>query len=578
MSTQLPTYARIINIESDYHDPLYLDGQQTPAINGLLVNAPFRFDVLDLRHYEVPLIVRAPYFTGRKLCISHFAVDGWHQCADHFCVQELEISVPLDLLDDYKKHIDDIKHPDAVQFIPLGSDGKPDEAGTIAHGYIGKVTIKAQTNRQTKQRGCQGIASFNGTLQDIHIGGNGIHIETDMDQHGISAVHLVDCVIGSHHAPCKIFSPSGTHQPGVVIADRKQSRVSTGNQLINIDAPFFDIPDAAACQAVGCTGYSHSEPQETAMSNQSTQQMSSAGVRQLIASESPEPHPYHCSAGYPTIGVGHKMSRSEAMSGKIQLPDGRVLDYRKKGGLTQFEIIDLLKADLPEFNNAVNDAIHAPLRQNEVDALVHFAFNVGAPAFRSSTLVKRINEQRYDDVPNQIRRWKYETVNGKKRESRGLMNRREVEVAMWEGKETHGEVDVSWLPDASPIENRHIAEPHVQGDPQTPASPQPDAQGFDETYKRVTEQLKAETEERIRQARAEAVDAFIIQNSKPAKQSKILATSAVGITGTVAALAGSYFGLSTEVVALLTGGLGVLTNAANWYWRRYKTTKVLTHE
>lgn len=252
MNKPLPTYAHVINADSNYQSGLVLDGAVTPAVNGLLVKDAFRVTELDLRDYEVPLIVRAEFFYAKKIKISHFSVDGWHQCANHFYVEELEISVPLDLLDDYKKHPDKIKHPDAVQFIPLDALGDPDETGTISHGYIKKITIVANNDRATKERGCQGVGSFNGTLKDVCLGENGIHIETDVEEHGISIVHAIDCVIGSETAPCKIFSPSGLYKPGIVISDRKHDRVSSGTQLINIEAPFFDISGDADCMTDGC--------------------------------------------------------------------------------------------------------------------------------------------------------------------------------------------------------------------------------------------------------------------------------------------------------------------------------------
>ena len=253
MNPALPTYAKIIDDAIIDGTSLTLNGSIERAVNGLLIKSPVTFDSLDLSHYEVPLIVRSHGFKCRKLTISHFAVDGWHQCADQFDVDELIITVPLDLLDDYKKHIDNIKHPDAVQFIPLDADGNPDDNGIISNGRIGKVSIKAKTNHQTKERGCQGIASFNGTLNKVSIGENGISIASDIDQHGISCVHAIDCVFGSETEPCTIFSPSRTHSPGIVISDRKQDRVSTGNQLVNIKAAFFDVPTGAtACKTVGC--------------------------------------------------------------------------------------------------------------------------------------------------------------------------------------------------------------------------------------------------------------------------------------------------------------------------------------
>jgi hypothetical protein len=54
----------------------------------------------------------------------------------------------------------------------------------------------------------------------------------------------------------------------------------------------------------------------------------------------------------------------------------------------------------------------------------------GAAAFRNSTLLKLLNQGKYAEVPAQLRRWIY--AGGKK--CKGLANRREKEVEMWEGE------------------------------------------------------------------------------------------------------------------------------------------------
>jgi len=65
---------------------------------------------------------------------------------------------------------------------------------------------------------------------------------------------------------------------------------------------------------------------------------------------------------------------------------------------------DLVK-HLEAFEAAVNNAVKVPLTQNQFDALVSFAYNVGTGAFSSSTMVKRINAGLFDEVPAQFDRW-----------------------------------------------------------------------------------------------------------------------------------------------------------------------------
>lgn len=135
-------------------------------------------------------------------------------------------------------------------------------------------------------------------------------------------------------------------------------------------------------------------------------------------------HEYLDSGGAPTIGIGHLLTRSERRSGKVMI-GGLTVVYRK--GLTEQQCWDLLDQDLEPAEKSVNEAVTVPLNQNQFDALVSFAFNVGDGAFRSSTLLKLLNQGRYDDVPTQLRRW----IRDNGHVVQGLINRREKEITLW---------------------------------------------------------------------------------------------------------------------------------------------------
>ena len=47
--------------------------------------------------------------------------------------------------------------------------------------------------------------------------------------------------------------------------------------------------------------------------------------------------------------------------------------------------------DLKKFEQAVNGAVNIALNQNQFDALVSLAYNIGTGAFNKSTLVKKLN-------------------------------------------------------------------------------------------------------------------------------------------------------------------------------------------
>lgn len=146
--------------------------------------------------------------------------------------------------------------------------------------------------------------------------------------------------------------------------------------------------------------------------------------------ESVELMPYLDQAEKLTLGVGHLLTQTELASGQIYL-DGKFTDW--KNGLTREQVMALLAQDLRATETVVNAHVRVPLEQYQFDALCAFCFNVGAGAFVNSTLLKRLNEGRYEAVPEQMRKWVYVTKGGQKVVSKGLKNRRDAEIKLWGG-------------------------------------------------------------------------------------------------------------------------------------------------
>jgi len=73
--------------------------------------------------------------------------------------------------------------------------------------------------------------------------------------------------------------------------------------------------------------------------------------------------------------------------------------------LSSTQETNLLRDTVPAYAQAVRDAVRVPLNQNQFDALVSFAYNVGTPSFRDSTLLRRLNEGDYAAVGPQMARW-----------------------------------------------------------------------------------------------------------------------------------------------------------------------------
>lgn len=90
-----------------------------------------------------------------------------------------------------------------------------------------------------------------------------------------------------------------------------------------------------------------------------------------------------------------------------------------------------LTRDVSWAARAVDQHVHVPLSDNQRFALISFVFNMGEPAFVTSTLLRLLNAGDYAAVPTQLLRWNKEHVNGVLRENAGLTNRRKAEITLW---------------------------------------------------------------------------------------------------------------------------------------------------
>jgi lysozyme len=140
---------------------------------------------------------------------------------------------------------------------------------------------------------------------------------------------------------------------------------------------------------------------------------SQVGIDFIKGFESFEPKPYRCSANRLTIGYGHVIRSGEDLT-----------------VLTEPQASDLLAKDLERFEADVLGAVDVPLEQNQFDALVSLAFNIGGGAFKGSTLVRMLNEHDYASAADQFLRW--DKCNGKP--LAGLTRRRQAEAKMFLGE------------------------------------------------------------------------------------------------------------------------------------------------
>ena len=142
--------------------------------------------------------------------------------------------------------------------------------------------------------------------------------------------------------------------------------------------------------------------------------LSKKGARFIATFEGFRSELYDDPAGHCTIGCGHLVHHGRC--------DGsEPAEFRR--GITRERALELLLEDASQAADAVNGSVRVPLNQHQFDALVSFVFNVGAGAFGESTLLKKLNEGRYQDVPKQLDRW----VKAGGRTLEGLVRRRKAE-------------------------------------------------------------------------------------------------------------------------------------------------------
>ena len=93
---------------------------------------------------------------------------------------------------------------------------------------------------------------------------------------------------------------------------------------------------------------------------------------------------------------------------------------------------ELLKQDIAAAEDTINNVISVPLTQNQFDALVIFAYNIGNQNFVNSTVVKYINNPDFHSstYPTMDAAWRAWCKSGGRVIS-GLSNRRDMELKLF---------------------------------------------------------------------------------------------------------------------------------------------------
>jgi lysozyme len=126
--------------------------------------------------------------------------------------------------------------------------------------------------------------------------------------------------------------------------------------------------------------------------------------------------PYLCPAKIPTIGYGN-----------CYYPDGKRVTLLDKQ-ITKQEAFEMFKEIANKFAKRVDELVTSNINQNQFNALVSFAYNVGTGNFASSTLLKKVNKNP-NDLTIKAEFLKWNKAGGKV--INGLINRRIEEADLY---------------------------------------------------------------------------------------------------------------------------------------------------
>jgi lysozyme len=154
--------------------------------------------------------------------------------------------------------------------------------------------------------------------------------------------------------------------------------------------------------------------------------MSTSGLKLLKSKENLALAPYDDQTGKEvsnwvagaTIGYGHLIDKSEW--------------EQYKNGISQAQADTLFKSDLSPFVSTVRTSIKAEVSQEQFDALIILAFNIGRSAFSQSSVATLVNDPTavtgYSSLKSAWMAWS----KSQGKEMKGLVNRRMAEWNLYE--------------------------------------------------------------------------------------------------------------------------------------------------
>jgi lysozyme len=128
---------------------------------------------------------------------------------------------------------------------------------------------------------------------------------------------------------------------------------------------------------------------------------------------------------------GFRARAAKTPEGRWTLGFGHVATAREGLSVSRAEAEDLLRWDLRPVEDMVRQSALTPLNQNQFDALVSFAFNIGVSNFATCDVLRYLNQGQPIAAALAMHAWRRARVNGRVLVIDALVRRRAAEAALF---------------------------------------------------------------------------------------------------------------------------------------------------
>ncbi|HUO21534.1 MAG TPA: lysozyme [Caulobacteraceae bacterium] len=128
---------------------------------------------------------------------------------------------------------------------------------------------------------------------------------------------------------------------------------------------------------------------------------------------------------------GYRRQAARLADGRWTIGFGHTLTAREGAEVSRDDAEALLLYDVRPIAAAINELVYTPLTQNQFDALVAFAFNIGLDNFRASAVLRRVNEGNLIQAAFALEMWRKAEFQGEPIVVDALVRRRAAEKTLF---------------------------------------------------------------------------------------------------------------------------------------------------